>query len=261
MNAAQIKEAQPALDLPALDHALDQPVLLVDDNPQNLRLAGFLLRSAGWVVHTAESAERALDLLASVQFSLALVDIQLPGMDGMELTRRIRSMPACSALPVVALTAYAMRGDEERMRAAGCDGYIAKPIDTRTFADRVSKYRERPASDQVSVQELGESGDGALADSPEIARLKSDFISQTRREVRDLLLLPDFDLGDDLTFKTLHRWKGMGSSIGLPGLTDLAREAESHSRQARPVRGPLIRPFISSIVTLLEAAGTPDNTL
>jgi two-component system, cell cycle response regulator DivK len=252
-----MNEAQPTADMPALNQpALDQSLLLVDDNPQNLRLAGFLLRSAGWVVHTAESAERALDLLASIQFSLALVDIQLPGMDGLELTRRIRSTPACAALPVVALTAYAMRGDEERMRAAGCDGYIAKPIDTRTFADRVSKYREPPVvCDQVPDHELGESGDAAPADSPEIVQLKSDFISQTRREVRALVLLPDFDLGDDLTFKTLHRWKGMGSSIGLPGLTDLAREAESHSRQARPVRGPLIRPFISSILTLLDAAG------
>lgn len=226
--------------------APDQPLLLVDDNTQNLRLAGFLLRSAGWVVHTAESAEQALDLLASVQFSLALVDIQLPGMDGLELTRRIRSSPALSGLPVVALTAYAMRGDEERMRAAGCDGYIAKPIDTRKFAAQVSAYRQ---------ERLTESADAELADSPEIARLKTDFISQTKREARALSLLPDFDLGDDLTFKTLHRWKGMGSSIGLSGLTDLAREAESHSRRARPVRGPLIRPLLSSILDLLEAAG------
>jgi len=249
MNVAQMNEAQPTPD---------QPVLLVDDNPQNLRLAGFLLRSAGWVVHTAESAERALDLLASVQFSLALVDIQLPGMDGLELTRRIRSTPACAGLPVVALTAYAMRGDEERMRAAGCDGYISKPIDTRNFAAQVSAYRERHLDDQ-KLGESAESRDAALADSPEIAQLRSDFISQTRREAGAFLLLPDFDLGDDLAFKTLHRWKGMGSSIGLPGLTDLAREAESHSREARPVRGPLIRPFISSIVTLLEAAGPPAN--
>jgi len=243
MNAPQVNQAQRAPDQPALD----QPVLLVDDNLQNLRLAGFLLRSAGWVVHTAESAERALDLLASVRFSLALVDIQLPGMDGLELTRRIRRNPACSDLVVVALTAYAMRGDEERMRAAGCDGYIGKPIDTRTFAAQVREYRERHLGNQEPV------GEAALVDSPEIARLKSDFIFQSRREARALLLLPDFDLGGDLTFKTLHRWKGMGSSIGLGGLTDLAREAESHSREARPVRGTLIRAFISSILALLEA--------
>jgi two-component system cell cycle response regulator DivK len=231
--------------------APDKPLLLVDDNPQNLRLARFLLRSAGWVVHTAESAEQAIDLLASIQFSLALVDIQLPGMDGLELTRRIRNTPACSGLPVVALTAYAMRGDEERMLAAGCDGYIAKPIDTRTFAARVGAYQQERAD---------ESTDAELPNSPEIAQLKTDFISQTRREAHALLSLPDFDLGDELTFKTLHRWKGMGSSIGLAGVTHLAREAESHSPEARPVRGSLIRPSISSILALLEAVGTSDNT-
>jgi two-component system cell cycle response regulator DivK len=247
MSAPQINHAQPALDQPGLD----QPVLLVDDNLQNLRLAGFLLRSAGWVVHTAESAERALDLLESVQFSLALVDIQLPGMDGLELTRRIRNSPAWATLPVVALTAYAMRGDEERMRAAGCDGYIAKPIDTRTFAGRVSVYMEKhPAS----AESAGEPG---LADSPEIVQLKSDFISQSRLEARALLALADVDLGDDATFKTLHRWKGMGSSVGLAGLTDLAREAESHLGHAPEVRGSLTRPFISSILALLGAAGAP----
>jgi two-component system, cell cycle response regulator DivK len=228
-------------------------VLLVDDNLQNLRLAGFLLRSAGWVVEAAESAEQALDLLASMQFSLALVDIQLPGMDGLELTRRIRSSPAWAALPVVALTAYAMRGDEERMRAAGCDGYIAKPIDTRTFANRVSSYLRKPPEHPESAC------DAQLADSPEIVRLKSDFIRQTSREARALLSLPDFDLGDDPTFKTLHRWKGIGSSIGLAGLTDLARKAEFHSGLSRQVRGPLTRPFISSILALLEAASAPGD--
>jgi CheY-like chemotaxis protein len=247
MNAVPIDEAQPTPD---------QPVLLVDDSPQNLRLAGFLLRSAGWNVHTAESAERALELLASVPFALALIDIQLPGMDGLELTRRIRATPAWDALPVVALTAYAMRGDEERIRAAGCDGYIAKPIDTRNFAAQVSKYRHSPAGAQ---DPRGESRDTALADSPEMTRLRSDFILQTRKDARALLLLPDFDLGDDLTFKILHRWKGIGTSIGLPGLTNLAREVESHSLKARPVRGPSIRPFISSILALLDAAGIPPH--
>lgn len=229
--------------------APEQPLLLVDDNLQNLRLTCFLLRSAGWDVRTAESGEQALELLASTRFSLALVDIQLPGMDGMELARRIRSIPACAAMPVVALTAYAMRGDEERMRAAGCDGYIAKPIDTRTFADRVSMYAGKS---QAAPEPAA---DAELANSPAIARLKSDFISQTTREARALLSLPDFDLGDDLTFKTLHRWKGMGTSIGLAGLTNLAREAELHSSLARSARGPLTRPLLSSILALLEAAG------
>jgi CheY-like chemotaxis protein len=118
----------------------DRPLLLIDDNPENLRLEGFLLKSEGLPIRTAESAEQALDLLASGKFSLVLVDIQLPGMDGLELTRQIRNTPDLAGLPVVAVTAYSMPGDEERIREAGCDGYISKPINTRSFVGSVRAY-------------------------------------------------------------------------------------------------------------------------
>jgi two-component system cell cycle response regulator len=112
-------------------------ILIVDDNRDNLKLTEILLKCAGYLVRTAEDAEQALALLEDYRPDLILMDIQLPGMDGLELTRRLRQMPRLAGTPIVALTAYAMAGDEANARNAGCTGYITKPIDTRTFAGLV----------------------------------------------------------------------------------------------------------------------------
>ena len=108
-------------------------VLIVDDNAQNLKLASLLLTSDGFEVRTARHAEEALEVLAAWHPQLILMDIQLPGMDGLELTRQIKADPARQGIIVIALTAYAMKGDAERARAAGCDGHITKPIDVGTL--------------------------------------------------------------------------------------------------------------------------------
>lgn len=106
-----------------------EEILIVDDNPQNLKLARLILEKQGYAVRTAADAEQALETLASYEPRLILMDLQLPGMDGLALTRKLKSDPARAGIPIIALTAYAMKGDEERARAAGCDGYISKPID------------------------------------------------------------------------------------------------------------------------------------
>ena len=103
-------------------------VLIVEDNPTNMTLAVFLLQSAGHTVLTATDAEAGLTLARNKQPDLILMDIQLPGMDGLEATVLLKRDEATRAIPVIALTALAMKGDEERIRAAGCDGYIAKPM-------------------------------------------------------------------------------------------------------------------------------------
>lgn len=229
----------------------DRPLLLIDDSPQNLRLAGFLLKSAGFRVQPAGSAEEALDLLERERFSLVLVDIQLPGMDGLELTRRIRTTPAWAGMTVVALTAYAMRGDEERMIAAGCDGYISKPIESRAFAGQVMEYMVKYAG---ASEHAWESDDSEIMANPEVVLLKSAFLTEARREARALLSMPDSDLGGEPALKTLHRWAGVGRSIGLAPVTSLAREAGSHAQQPPALRGPLIRPLIASILAFLESA-------
>jgi two-component system, cell cycle response regulator DivK len=108
-------------------------VLIVEDNPANMKLATFLVQSAGHTVLSATNAEDGLTLALGDQPNLILMDIQLPGMDGLEATGLLKQDDATRDIPVIALTALAMKGDEERIRAAGCDGYIAKPMRYQEF--------------------------------------------------------------------------------------------------------------------------------
>jgi two-component system, cell cycle response regulator DivK len=108
-------------------------ILVVEDNPANMTLARFLLQSAGHTVLSSTDAEAGLMLAHREQPNLVLMDIQLPGMDGLKATALLKGDKATRAIPVIALTALAMTGDEERIRAAGCDGYIAKPFGYREF--------------------------------------------------------------------------------------------------------------------------------
>ena len=108
-------------------------VLIVEDNPANMTLASFLLQSAGYTVLTAADAEAGLTVAREAQPNLILMDIQLPGMDGLAATALLKRDTTTRAIPVIALTALAMKGDEERIRAAGCDGYIAKPLSYRNL--------------------------------------------------------------------------------------------------------------------------------
>lgn len=115
-------------------------VLIVDDNATNLKLARVILAEDGLEINTATSAEEALVFIRATPPRLILMDLQLPGMDGLELTRRLKADPASRHIVVVALTAYAMKGDEDRARAAGCDGYITKPIDPNGFRSSVKAF-------------------------------------------------------------------------------------------------------------------------
>lgn len=119
---------------------MNKSILLVDDSLPNLKLTRFLLMEDGFEVRTAENAEQALQALETSLPDMILMDIQMPGMDGLALTRHLRRDGSLRNVPIVALTASAINGDEEIARAAGCDGYITKPIDTRTFVGLVREY-------------------------------------------------------------------------------------------------------------------------
>jgi two-component system cell cycle response regulator DivK len=119
-------------------------VLIIEDNPTNMTLAIFLLQSAGHTVISATDAEAGLTLARDEQPDLILMDIQLPGMDGLQATGLLKRDESTRAIPVIALTALAMKGDEERIRAAGCDGYIAKPMRYQDFLTTVAAQLAQP---------------------------------------------------------------------------------------------------------------------
>lgn len=120
-----------------------ESVLIVDDNEMNVKLLRWLLQKNGYVVHTASDARSARDVVRAVRPRLVLMDIQLPDIDGLQLTREFKADPELKEIPVVAVTSYAMKGDRQKSLDAGCDGYITKPIDTRQFPLEVEKYLRR----------------------------------------------------------------------------------------------------------------------
>ena len=115
-------------------------ILIVDDNPVNLKLAGDLLEIEGLTVRRALDAETALEMIRENAPALILMDVALPGLDGLTLTRLLKKDPATSNIFIIALTSFAMKGDHEKILAAGCDTYITKPIDTRIFTIEIKKH-------------------------------------------------------------------------------------------------------------------------
>ncbi|MBT8357785.1 MAG: response regulator [Deltaproteobacteria bacterium] len=118
----------------------NETVLVVEDNEMNMKLARSLLQIGKYSVLEAVDAEAGIQLAREYHPDLILMDIQLPGMDGLAATREIKNDPAVKDISIVALTSYAMQGDEEKARDAGCAGYISKPIDTRSFLETVGKF-------------------------------------------------------------------------------------------------------------------------
>ena len=123
-------------------------ILVVEDNPTNQLLTTMVLNRDGFETAVAESAEDALVFIKARRPDLILMDVQLPGMDGLTFASTLRSVPEAAGVPVVALTSHAMRGDRERAIAAGCVGYLSKPIDTRTLSDELRALikQSQPAS-------------------------------------------------------------------------------------------------------------------
>jgi CheY-like chemotaxis protein len=120
-----------------------EPILIVDDNALNLKLARVVLAAAGYDVKVASDAEDALTILESFTPRLILMDIQLPRMNGLELTRQLKANPARREIIIIALSAYAMKGDKQKAIAAGCDGYLSKPIDTHALPKVVAAHLGR----------------------------------------------------------------------------------------------------------------------
>ena len=197
-----------------------EPILIVDDTPVNLKLTRILLINEGFIVQTASDAEQALEMLRTFHPALALVDIQLPGIDGLELTRRLKQDPATNDIVVVALTAFAMKGDEQKALEAGCDGYITKPIDTRTLAARLRDHLsrgQRGREMESSKRTFSE------ADAEDLGRR---FLVEGLEQSGYLLEALDGRFDAAQASKTVHQWVGAAGLLGYTAISRLAREVE-----------------------------------
>lgn len=127
-----------------------ETLLVVDDNAMNLRLVSFLLKSRGYRVLTATNADEALAVLRETVPPVILMDLQLPGMDGLTLTRQLKADPRTRRAFIVAFTAYAMKGDDAKAFEAGCDAYLTKPVDTRALPEQIAGFFARARPEEAS---------------------------------------------------------------------------------------------------------------
>jgi DNA-binding response OmpR family regulator len=209
-----------------------EPILIVDDTPVNLKLTRILLVNEGYKVMTAASAEEALELLRSYHPQLILADIQLPGIDGLELTRRIKKNADTRDITVVALTAFAMKGDEQKAVEAGCDGYITKPIDTRSLGARIREHLNRRAeahgvASSPAARPAAGGAETASLPAAEMLALRRKFLTEGQEAARQMLLDLDGQFNAGEAAKKVHTWIGTGGLLGYSAISRLAREVEA----------------------------------
>lgn len=224
-----------------------EPILIVDDTPVNLKLTRILLVNEGYKVMTAASAEEALELLRSYHPQLVLADIQLPGIDGLELTRRIKLNDETRDITVVALTAFAMKGDEQKAIDAGCDGYITKPIDTRSLGARIREHLNRRAESQGMTPAPAPvvKGDASLP-AAEMLALRRRFLSEGQEAARQMLLDMDGQFNANEAAKSVHNWIGTGGLLGYTAISRLAREVEAVLLE-RPLENAQLRDTLTNL--------------
>jgi two-component system, cell cycle response regulator DivK len=238
-----------------------EPILIVDDTPVNLKLTRILLVNEGYTVLTAGSAEEALDLLRDHHPHLVLADIQLPGMDGLEFTRRVKKDESTRDILVVALTAFAMKGDEQKAIDAGCDGYITKPIDTRSLGERIRGYLSRRTETRpAAVAEEAPRGVPESVGATEMDSIRTRFLLEGQAKSRQLLVELEGPFSADSAAKTVHQWVGTGGLLGYSAISRLSREAEIALHE-RPLDNSQLRESLTNLMTACssprEAYGKP----
>ena len=230
-----------------------EQILVVDDTPVNLKLTRILLVNEGYKVITAASAEEALNLLRNYHPRLILTDVQLPGMDGLELARRVKQDPNTRDIAVVALTAFAMKGDEGKAIDAGCDGYITKPIDTRTLGARIREYLDRQSESYPAAAASPREPEGSSVPAVDMQSLRRRFLAEGRERARQFLLDLDGQFSANDVSKAVHQWVGTAGLLGYSAISRLAREAEA-VLQERPVDSGQIR---QALIDLALAFSSP----
>jgi CheY-like chemotaxis protein len=228
-----------------------EPILIVDDTPVNLKLTRIVLAGEGYEVRAAADAEEALELLETFRPRLALVDIQLPGMDGLELTRRIKQNPELRGTLVVALTAFAMKGDEQKAVGAGCDGYITKPIDTRALPAMVQGYLSKAGT-------AAPPRPAPATPHPVLRDLEQRFMAEGVEESRSLQEALDGSFDADRSRRVLHQWVGVGGMLGHPEISQLARKLERLLQEHPDEISAELRDGLAELVRAFSGEGEPE---
>jgi CheY-like chemotaxis protein len=213
-----------------------EAILIVEDSAVTLKVTAAALRAEGYKVQVASTAEQALSSLRSWKPDLILVDIMLPGMDGLEFTRQIKLDNRLRDVTVLALTACDMEGDEERARKAGCDGYLTKPVDKQTLTD-VRQYLDFGGKVIAPLARAVEPPPQWKPEAPplpvtlaipesEMEDLRRTFLAEGALQSRELLASLDQTFDEKHTALLAHRWAGTGGLLGFPRISDRAREVD-----------------------------------
>ena len=221
----------------------NKSILIVDDGEMSQQLVQVLLTSEGYDLRSAVSAEEALTVLKSFKPSLILMDVELPGKSGLDLTRELRAKPEMKGTSIIALTAYGRKDDEQNCLNAGCDGYIAKPIDTSTFPATVRSFMEKKP---VPVQNT----QGDVRDL--LREMRNKFIAESLAEAAELLS-PQAQTDRPRLLHSLHRWAGIAGTLGIPGVTDQARKTELLVESSEKVDVPAVREALEEMKRLIVA--------
>jgi two-component system, cell cycle response regulator DivK len=203
-------------------------ILVVEDAPESLKVTARLLRADGHDVHLASTAEQALIALETIRPDLMLVDLQLPGMSGLDLIRRVKEDVQLNEITVVALTACVTEEARQMARDAGCDGYLTKPIEPRILTGRVREYlKQRCDASPVCATDAEPEDDSHLILESEMEDLRRSFI--TDGIVQSLRMLASLESQFDATTasRLVHQWVGTGSLLGFAGISRLARGVEN----------------------------------
>jgi DNA-binding response OmpR family regulator len=209
-----------------------EPILIVDDTPVNLNLTRLLLTHEGYVVRTAADAEQALEMLGSFRPELVLVDIRLPGMDGLEMVQRIKRSPQTKSIRVIALTGAARSDDQDRAARAGCDEYLTRPIETHVLADRIRRVLARPVAVAAECPPpASEAGFGELPAGPEVESLRRVFLNEGAAKTRQILESLDTGFDAEGAARLLHGWIGSAGLLSHPEISKMARSIEEMLRE------------------------------
>jgi DNA-binding response OmpR family regulator len=210
-----------------------ESVLIVDDAPVNLKLADILLRKEGFRVQTARDAAEALSALEAFRPDLMLVSARLPGMDGLELARCVKSDPGTRHIVVVALTQSSSPAERAQAEEAGCAGCIGRPLDPRGLGNQVRAYLERRPKTPAASQALLEVDWLGLSDA-EIDALRRRFLEKAGRQVREMLDTAGSAIDSASVSDLLHRWAAVAGALGYSGVSETARASEECLAQGKP---------------------------